>query len=142
MSFNIYHSLYIKAPVNMVFDAISEPEHLNNWWTLTSSGKPKLDAVYNLNFTDEFNWFGVVSKCEYDKSFYIKMTDSDQDWNETTFGFDLKESENGVLVEFSHVNWPQLNHHFKYSSYCWAILLKALKNYLETGTVISFKDRN
>ena len=31
MSFNIYHSLYIKAPINSVFDAISEPNHLNNW---------------------------------------------------------------------------------------------------------------
>ena len=67
MSFNIYHSLYIKAPINRVFDAISEPDHLNNWWTIKSSGKLELHTIYNLNFTDEFNWFGEVAKCEFKK---------------------------------------------------------------------------
>lgn len=142
MSFNIYHNLYINAPINMVFDAVSEPDQLNNWWTLKSSGTPKLNAVYNLNFTNEFNWFGKVSKCEFDKSFYITMTDSDKDWKDTTFGFDLEETEQGVLLKFSHVNWPELNHHFKFSSYCWAMLLNSLKKYLESGTVIPFKERN
>jgi uncharacterized protein YndB with AHSA1/START domain len=45
MSFNIYYSLYIKASINRVFVAISEPDQLNNWWTLKSSGKPELYAI-------------------------------------------------------------------------------------------------
>ncbi|PWH82834.1 SRPBCC domain-containing protein [Algibacter marinivivus] len=142
MSYNIYHNLKIKASVNEVFDAVSQPEHLNNWWTLKSSGTPKLDSEYNLNFTDEYNWYCKVSKVELNRTFHLKMTKSDKDWNPTTFGFDLESIEDGTMLKFSHVNWLEANHHFKHSSFCWAMLLNGLKNYLEKGIIIPFEERN
>ncbi|MGC1205283.1 MAG: hypothetical protein WA839_10410 [Flavobacteriaceae bacterium] len=57
MSYNIYHNLLIKAFPKEVFDAVSQPNYLGNWWTLKSSGIPKLNSAYNLNFTDHYNWF-------------------------------------------------------------------------------------
>ena len=142
MSFNIYHNFLIKASPEQVFDAVSLPKHLDNWWTLKSSGKPQLDAEYNLNFTDEYDWYCRVSEVKPNQIFYLKMIKSDDDWNPTTFGFDLETTENGTMVKFSHVNWPKDNHHFKHSSFCWALLLNGLKNYLEKGIVIPFEERN
>lgn len=142
MSYTIYHSLIINTSKNKVFDAVSLPEHLNNWWTLKCSGNPSLNEVYNLNFTNTYNWFGKVSTCFLNKSFHIKMTSSDSDWNPTTFGFELEEVKNGTLLKFSHENWQELNHNFKHSSFCWAMLLNGLKNYLEKGIVIPFEERN
>ncbi|SFZ93882.1 Uncharacterized conserved protein YndB, AHSA1/START domain [Flaviramulus basaltis] len=142
MSFNIYHNFQIKTAPKEVFNAISQPKHLDNWWTLKSSGKPELNSEYNLNFTDTYNWFCKVSKVKENESFYLKMTDSDKDWNPTTFGFDLEPNINGAMVKFSHINWPENNDHFKHSSFCWAMLLSGLKNYLEKSIVIPFKDRN
>ena len=75
------------------------------------------------------------------KSFHIQMTDADEDWNPTTFGFDLRETEQGVWLEFWHKNWPELNHHFRRSSCCWAILLKGLKDYVEKGIIVPFEER-
>ena len=131
----------IKASPKEVFDAVSQPKHLDNWWTLKSSGIPELDTEYNLNFTDEYNWFCKVSKLNDSESFHLKMTKSDNDWNPTTFGFDLEEKEKGTLVNFSHIKWQEANHNFKHSSFCWALLLIGLKNYLEKGDVIPFEDR-
>jgi len=142
MSYNIYHNLIIKTSLKEVFDAVSQPEHLNNWWTLKSSGKPELNAEYNLNFTDDYNWYCKVSKLKTNKSIHFKMTKSDADWNSTTFGFDLKEIDGGTMMKFSHVNWQDVNHHFKHSSFCWAMLLNGLKNYLEEGVIIPFEKRN
>lgn len=142
MSYNIYHNLQIKAPAKKVFDAVSQPVHLNNWWTLKSSGKPELHSEYNLNFTDTYNWFCKVSKIIPNKSFHLKMTDADKDWNPTTFGFDLESNENGTMLKFSHVNWQNADDHFKHSSFCWALLLNGLKNYLEKGIIIPFEERN
>ncbi|WP_298346949.1 SRPBCC domain-containing protein [uncultured Algibacter sp.] len=142
MSYNIYHTLQIKTSVNEVFGAVSQPKHLDNWWTLKSSGIPELGAEYNLNFTDDYDWYCEVLKVEPNKSIHFKMTRSDNDWNPTTFGFDLIETDHGTLMEFSHVNWPEANHHFKHSSFCWAMLLNGLKNYLEKGIIIPFKERN
>ena len=32
--FSIYHSFEIKAPADKIFDAVSKPEHLIEWWPL------------------------------------------------------------------------------------------------------------
>lgn len=137
----IYHDLYIKSTRQKVFDAITQPEHLNNWWPLKSTGEPVKGSKYNFYFTPEYDWYGEVSKVEEGKSFHIKMTNADDDWNPTSFGFDLQELEGGVDVKFWHVGWPECNHHFRRSSYCWAILLQGLKNYVEKGVIVPFEER-
>lgn len=139
---SIYHDFTINTSKEKVFNAFTNPTHLNNWWTLQSSGKPVLNSKYNLNFTEEYNWFAEVSKVEMNEKFYLTMTVSSEDWNPTTFGFDLEETKNGTLVKFSHVNWQKRNSEFRNTSFCWAILLNGLKNYLEKGIVIPFKERN
>ncbi|NKI33291.1 SRPBCC family protein [Croceivirga thetidis] len=139
--FTIYHDVLIKASTNEVFDAITLPEKLINWWPSKCAGKPRIGETYNFFFTEEYNWFGKVESIAENKSFHIKMTDADADWNPTTFGFDLSEQENGTMLNFSHKNWPKNNHHFRRSSYCWAILLKGLKSFLEEGLIIPFEKR-
>ena len=142
MSFAIFHNLMIKASSKEVFEAVALPEHLNNWWTLKSSGIPELNTEYNLNFTDDYNWYCKISEVKINNFIHFSMTKSDNDWNPTTFGFELEEHDNGTLVKFSHENWQLANHHFKHSSFCWAILLNGLKNYLEKGIIIPFEERN
>jgi uncharacterized protein YndB with AHSA1/START domain len=141
MSNNIYHNFLIKASTKEVYDAVSLPEHLDNWWTLKSSGQPELNAEYNLNFTDTYDWYCKVSEIKPNTSFHLKMLESDDDWNPTTFGFELEATKNGTMVRFSHVDWPKNNDHFKHSSFCWALLLNGLKNYLEKGIIIPFEER-
>lgn len=141
MSNHIYHDLQIKASSKEVFAAVSEPEHLNNWWTLRCTGTPKLGEEYNLYFAPEYNWYAKVSEVKENQSFHLKMTSADPDWTPTTFGFELEENDKGVLLKFSHMNWPELNHHFRHSSFCWAVLLGYLKNYVEKGVIVAFEDR-
>lgn len=142
MSYNIYHNFLIKASQKEVFDAVSLPKHLDNWWTLKSSGQPQLYAEYNLNFTDAYDWYCKVSKVIRHRSFYLKMLKADDDWNPTTFGFEFEANKKGAMVKFSHINWPKNNDHFKHSSFCWALLLNGLKNYVEKGIIIPFEERN
>lgn len=140
--FNIYHDLVIKASLQEVFDAVSKPEHLNNWWTKQCTGTPELNAEYNLYFTPEYNWYGNVITSQPNQAFHIKMTKSDTDWESTTFGFNLEQLKEGVQVRFFHIDWPECNHHFRQSSFCWALLLNGLKNYLEKGIIVPFEERS
>lgn len=139
--FEIHHELFIKSSSGKVYQAITQPEHLVNWWPLACLGKPIEGETYNFNFTDVYDWYGEVIKAVKEKSFHIKMTKSDENWNLTTFGFDLEEKNMGVILRFWHVGWPKLNTEFKQSSYCWAILLKGLKDYLEKDIIIPFEER-
>ncbi|OUS02077.1 hypothetical protein A9Q86_05350 [Flavobacteriales bacterium 33_180_T64] len=142
MGHNIYFDLYINASKQQVFDAFCLPEHLNSWWTLKSSGQPELGATYNLNFTDTYNWFAKVSDIKPNEHFYLKMVNSDNDWMSTTFGITLEEDNNRTLVKFSHINWLENNHHYRFSAFCWSQLLQGLKNYIEKDIIIPFEKRN
>lgn len=134
--------MIINASVKKVFNAVTLPEHLVNWWPLKCSGKPEMGEEYNFNFTDEYDWYGVVAQVENNRSFHIKMTKSDADWDQTTFGFDFENLGDKTRIRFSHINWPEVNDHFKYSSFCWALLLNGLKNYVEKGEIIPFEERS
>lgn len=137
----IYHDLWIDASPNAVYDAVSLPEHLVNWWPQKCSGVPQLGETYNFYFTPEYDWYGEVTRSEKDRAFHVKMTKSDEDWEATAFGYDLEPLEAGVQVKFWHKDWPACNHHFRQSSYCWAILLSGLKNYVEKGVIVPFEAR-
>lgn len=140
-TFTIFHEFTIHASALHVFNAISKPEHLINWWPKKCSGTPSLNEIYNFKFKDEFNWFGRVCQFSQNKSFHIKMTESDSDWNSTAFGFDLEQLENSIKIHFFHSGWESENHEFKQSSFCWAILLNGLKNYVEKEVIIPFEER-
>ncbi|MAL17906.1 MAG: hypothetical protein CL670_06520 [Balneola sp.] len=141
-SFDIFHFLVIKKDKKEVFDAITKPEHLNNWWPLKSSGEPKVGSEYNFYFGEEYDWYAEVIESVTNTSFHVRMTKSDKDWNPTSFGFELNDAEDGTEVTFQHTGWPSCNTHFKTASYCWAILLKNLKEYVEHDTIVPFEARS
>jgi uncharacterized protein YndB with AHSA1/START domain len=142
MSHSIYFNFIIKSDKFSVYKAVSEPKHLEKWWPLKCSGIPQIGQKYNFNFTDQYDWYAEVKSSKQWDHIHYKMTKSDADWNPTSFGFKLKEKEKGTCLNFFHEGWPELNNHFKHSSFCWAMLLNALKEYLEKGIVIPFEDRS
>ena len=137
----IYHDVFIKSSREKIYKAITTANGLNNWWTLRSAGFPYVGELYNFYFTPEYDWYGEVIEADPNVSFHIKMTRADEDWDPTTFGFDLEKVEGGTRVEFWHKGWPECNHHFRRSSWCWAMLLNGLKNYVEHGIIVPFNDR-
>ena len=140
-SYAIYHDLIIRAHADKVFEAVSEPVHLINWWPKSCSGTPARGEIYNFHFGPEYDWYGKVTEAITGKSFHITMTKSDQDWNPTSFGFDMVDQKEATQVKFWHVGWPECNAHFRRSSFCWAMLLNGLKNYVEKGIVVPFEER-
>ena len=62
MSYNIYHDLEIAASAYEVYEAVSQPVHLVNWWPEKCTGSPKTGEMYNFQFTEAYNWFGKVTK--------------------------------------------------------------------------------
>lgn len=140
-AYTIYHNFLIKSSAERVFKAFSEAKHLVNWWPQKCSGEVELGAVYRLFFTEEYDWLAKLIRNEPHKALYFKMLKSDEDWDPTTFGIDLEESEKGTYVSFFHKGWLSQNDHFKHSSFSWALLLNGLKNYVEQGLIIPFENR-
>ena len=139
---DIFHQFQINASAEKVFEGISTPEGLDNWWMKTSKGKPAVGEHYELFFSPEYIWTAVISKCISNKEFQFTMQRSDDDWTNTKVGFNLTNKNDTITeVEFYHTGWPHNNPHYKISNYCWAMYLRILKRYLEFGEKIPYDDR-
>jgi uncharacterized protein YndB with AHSA1/START domain len=133
--------VYIKAPAAHLFSAISQAEELERWWPKTCEGEARLYAPYRFLFSEEYDWRAEVIDLSADRLFVLRMTEADADWTGTELRFTLEEQADQTLLHFEHVNWPYDNVHFRHSTFCWALLLNGLKQYLEEGRITPFEER-
>jgi uncharacterized protein YndB with AHSA1/START domain len=139
---NILHQFQVEAPIEKVFDAFALPAGLDSWWTLQSSGTPKLHEEYRFYFGPEYDWRAEVIHVVPGRELTWQMTRAMDDWLPTQVGFKLTEREQNCTVHFFHSNWADSTEHFAHSTFCWGQLLKGLKDFVEHGKVIPFDRRN
>lgn len=139
----IYHDFTINTSKEKVFEAISTPYGLDNWWTQRSSGNQEIGAVFNLYFTEEYNWFAEISILKHNEQVEFKMTKAMEEWLPTSFGFILKEETPKITsMQFYHKDWTEISKEYRVASFCWADLLRQMKQYLEKGIITPFNKRN
>ena len=138
---SILHALPLRSSPAKVFDAISQPGEVDKWWSLECSGTPMVGEEYRLFFGEPWDWRARVSRCEVGRTFEWEMIDAMPDWIGTRVGFELGKVEEGTRMRFHHDGWKEENEHFRVSSYCWAMLLRLLKVYVERGEVMPHAER-
>lgn len=138
---DIFHEFPIQAPVTSVFEAISTPAGLDQWWTKTSAGVAEAGREFELGFGPGYDWRATVVDCQPGIRFELLMTTADPDWLGTHVGFELVPNGAGTLVRFHHRGWPHANEHFRISSFCWAMYLRVLRRYLEHGETVPYESR-
>jgi uncharacterized protein YndB with AHSA1/START domain len=131
----------IAVPPQRVFDAVSTPKLLDEWWTLHSAGQPAVGASYDLDFGPGYSWKAEVTKSLPGSAFEIRLTSADADWLGTYVGFVLEPSGGGTQVRFYHRGWPDANEHYRISNHCWAMYLRVLRRHLEHGESVPYAAR-
>jgi uncharacterized protein YndB with AHSA1/START domain len=138
---DIYHDFPIAVDASRVFDAISSPAGLDEWWTKRSKGRAEVGTEYELWFGPQYDWRARVSRCVPNKEFALELTSSDADWKGTRVGFELESTPTGTQLRFKHTGWPTTNEHYRISCYCWAMYLRVLRRYLEHGERVPYEKR-
>lgn len=138
---DILQDFFIRVPPDRVFDGVSRPLLLDQWWTLRSSGDPSVGSEYELDFGPSYLWRAVVTIARPGAAFALRLTDADPDWYDTVVGFDLSASGDGTRVRFHHRGWPDPNEHYRTSCHCWALYLRILRRHLEAGEVVPYDRR-
>lgn len=138
---DIFHDFPINVSPERVFDAISQPAGLDQWWTKRASGQPKLGAEYELWFGPEYDWRAIVTRCVPQAQFELQVTQADADWLGTRVGFDLASGGTGTTARFYHRGWPAANDHYRVSCFCWAMYLRILRRFLERGESVPYEAR-
>jgi uncharacterized protein YndB with AHSA1/START domain len=138
---DIAHDFTISAPPERVFRAMATPDGLNAWWTLTAAGDPVPGGEYALGFGPGYDWRAVVRHVVPNAELEWEMTVADPDWLGTRVGFKLTPGDKHTRVAFYNTGWPEANGHFRGSSYCWAMYLRLLKRYVESGERVPYDRR-
>jgi uncharacterized protein YndB with AHSA1/START domain len=135
---DIFQDFPVSASADLVFRAVTTPDGLDRWWTLRATGTAVVGAVYELNFGPAYEWRGRVTRCDIGREFELLMTDADSDWKGTRVGFRLDTIDDGTMIRFHHIGWPEPNEHYRISAHCWAMYLRLLRRYLEHGEVVPY----
>lgn len=76
-----------------------------------------------------------VTDLENGKSVAWKCASGPPEWVDTTLSFGLKTNDEGkTLLRFKHSDWKSTEQSFGMVNYQWAMYLKSLKDFVETGT--------
>jgi uncharacterized protein YndB with AHSA1/START domain len=138
---SILHDFTIEAPSSSVFDSITTPAGLDQWWTHYSSGEPRRGAEYALGFGPEYDWEARVTRCVRDREFEIEMVEATDEWVGTRVGFRLVPAGGRTHVSFWHTGWAEATPHFRAVSFGWAAYLRLLRRYLESGETVPYEER-
>ena len=138
---DIHHEFPIEATPERVYQAVTTPAGLDAWWTLSSSGEPRVGAEYALCFGPSYDWRARVSKAETPAAFELELVRADPEWQGPRVGFLLTPRDHATTVRFYHTGWPAANEHWRVSSFCWAMYLRILRRHLEHGEVVPYDER-
>jgi uncharacterized protein YndB with AHSA1/START domain len=138
---DILQDFPINAAPERVFEAISTPAGLNEWWTDESHGAALAGAEYQLSFGPAYQWRARVIRSTPPTAFELEMIDADADWRGTIVRFHLDPGSERTVVRFAHLGWRSANEHYRISSHCWAMYLRILRRYLEHGERVPYDDR-
>lgn len=140
--YDIYHDLTIRCSKAELLSTCSSPKGLDSWWTKSSEGKAELGESYRFYFDPDYDWYARVIE-KTDNSVGFEFTDADKDWKGTRLFFRIESLEpNLQWLRFEHLGWPELNDHYKRSSFCWAMYLRLMKRYIERGEIVEYEERN
>lgn len=131
----------IKAAAARVFQAISTPGGLDQWWTARSKGEPRLGAEYELWFGPKYDWRAKVTRCRPDAEFELELTRADPEWIGTKVGFALTGEGAVTHIRFHHLGWPSESEQWRVSCYCWAMYVRILRRYIEHGETVPYERR-
>jgi uncharacterized protein YndB with AHSA1/START domain len=129
----IKHNLVIKATPEKVFEAVTTQEGIENWWCKNTIAKPELGFV-NIFIFGKFRNEMKVSELIANSKVQWNCIDSIEEWRGTHVSFDMEEKNGNTLLRFTHGGWKTITDTFAYCSYDWALFMKSLKSFCETGT--------
>ena len=69
---DVFHDFPIKVSPAQVFQAVSSPSGLDQWWTRTSRGEPFEGADYELGFGPGYDWRARVTRCAPNTDFELE----------------------------------------------------------------------
>jgi uncharacterized protein YndB with AHSA1/START domain len=127
---NILHRVGIQSSAEKVYNAISSPNGLSNWWLVGTRGEKRVGGM--LHFSPRGGGFKMkITGLRPGKCVKWKCVEGPKEWVGTEICFDLKHKEKQTFVLFTHAKWKKESEFMHHCSTKWATFLLSLKYLLE-----------
>ena len=132
MSTDIRINVVIKATPEKVYKAVTTQAGLESWWCKNTTAKPEPGFVNIFVFGKFRNEMKVINLAS-NKKVEWKCINSIEEWTGTDISFDMEEKDGSTILRFAHAGWRAATDTFAGCTYDWAIFIKSLKLFCETG---------
>jgi uncharacterized protein YndB with AHSA1/START domain len=129
---DILHRLAIKTTPEKVYEAVSTQDGIKSWWCKNTIAKPE-PGFMNIFTFGEFRNEMKVSELSPNKKVAWECINSIEEWIGTNISFELEEKNGKTVLRFTHGGWKAATDMFASCNYDWAVFLKSLKSFCETG---------
>ncbi|MDB5533841.1 MAG: Aha1 domain protein [Hyphomicrobiales bacterium] len=134
---DIMHLLAVKAPADKVYDAITTPDGVRNWWTRTADLATKVGGTGAFRFPH----YGPSSETQVRiddlqrpaRVAWSVLSSFHPEWRDTTIAFDMAENGDATRIAFAHRGFKEANEAYALFTTGWAYYLVSLKRYVEIG---------
>jgi len=135
----IKHLLRIEVQPEKVYQTISTIEGLKEWWTPQVEGSTQEGGEIKFGFGPEYFKKMLVKQITNEKVVW-ECQKAVEEWIGTEISFQIESKGDGTILHFSHSNWKDYSRMFSQCSFDWALFLRSLRKYCETGSGQPFPD--
>lgn len=128
----IRHYLVIKTSPEKVYNAVTTREGIESWWCKNTTAKPEVGFVNVFTFGKDRSEMKVTELVPNKRTSWECINAIDE-WIGTRIVFQLEEKDGNTLVRFAQEGWRRATDTFAECNYFWALFMKSLKSYCETG---------
>jgi uncharacterized protein YndB with AHSA1/START domain len=138
---DIRHRVGIDAPAERVYEALTTTEGISQWWTHDVRGDGAQGGELGFYFgSPEPSAVMRVTEAVPNTRVVWRCVAGVQEWIDTTFTFDLKETDGETVVLFTNADWREPVEFMHHCSTRWGYFLISLKLLLETGKGTPYPD--
>jgi uncharacterized protein YndB with AHSA1/START domain len=151
---DIRHTLVIEAAPHRIFSALTTADGLSAWWTPNTQATAEVGSIAKFPFEGNYVKHMEIVELMQDELVKWLCLEGDKEWIGTSLTFKLVQRGEPALIAahpevkgqlaqgtsvvktvllFEHKGWKAYSASFAECSYTWAIFLRSLKLFCETG---------
>jgi uncharacterized protein YndB with AHSA1/START domain len=127
---DILHEVFVDAPPESVYRALTEQTELARWWTDDVKAEPREGSVARFGFGNGATVFNMhIDDLKPNRR--VKWTchsDTSPEWEGTHLDWELEPGGDGsTTVRFTHADWPSTDGQYSQCNTVWGALMWRLK---------------
>ena len=130
---DILHQVGIAATPEDIYEAITEADGLQSWWSQHSEIEPEEGSLASVSFYNKAVTFELRIRELTPERVVWAVEGGPPDWADTVITWSLTPKDGQTTVDFAHRGFASTDGNFANVNYNWGWYLTSLKFYLEQG---------